>query len=171
MSLLNVPFRPFPPIFSSPTCSLTRPSASSAPLTGIRRPACATPLVVWSVWPSGQSDHRQVESPSSASMSVTSTRRSTSPAATGISRTITTQLSPQLRILIHLDTPELQAAAMHTAAASRVPAISKLVSLRNSFTKVLADFDSVDSRNGIMKTCADLDRETVVSTLFYAVFR
>ena len=44
MSLLDVPFRPFPPIFSSPTCSLTRPSASSKPLTGIRRPPCATPI-------------------------------------------------------------------------------------------------------------------------------
>ena len=40
MSLLDVPFRPFPPIFSSPTCSLTRPSASSTPL---RQNFCATP--------------------------------------------------------------------------------------------------------------------------------
>ena len=37
MSLLNVPSSHFSPIFSSPTCSLTRPSASSTPLTGIRR--------------------------------------------------------------------------------------------------------------------------------------
>ena len=43
MSLLDVPFRPFPLIFCSSTCSLTRPSASSTPLTGFRRPPCATP--------------------------------------------------------------------------------------------------------------------------------
>ena len=54
MFLLDVPVRPFLPIFSSPTCSLTRPSAT--PLTGIRRNPCAT--LPWNVWPSGQSDPR-----------------------------------------------------------------------------------------------------------------
>ena len=43
MSLLGFPSRPFPAIFSSPTCSLTRPSASSTPLTGTRRSPCASP--------------------------------------------------------------------------------------------------------------------------------
>ena len=52
-----------------------------------------------------------------------------------------------------------------SAAASTVPTVSKLGSFGNSLTKVLADYDSVDSRNGIREACADLDRETVVSTL------
>ena len=30
----------------------------------------------------------------------------------------------------------------------------------------MADYDCVDRRESIMETCADLDRETVVSTLF-----
>ena len=44
MSLLNVPSTPFPPIFSSPTASLTPLIASPTPLTGIRLNRCATPL-------------------------------------------------------------------------------------------------------------------------------
>ena len=40
MSLLGVPSRPFS---SLPTCSLTRPSASSTPLTGTRRSPCVSP--------------------------------------------------------------------------------------------------------------------------------
>ena len=30
----------------------------------------------------------------------------------------------------------------------------------------MADYESVDSRNGIREICANLDRESVVSTLF-----
>ena len=44
MSLLKVPSTPFPPIFSSPTASLTPPTASPTPLTGIRSNPCVTPL-------------------------------------------------------------------------------------------------------------------------------
>ena len=58
---------------------------------------------------------------------------------------------------------------MHTAAASSVPTVSKLGSLGKSFTQVLADFHSVDSRTSIRETCADMDREAVVSTLFGSV--
>ena len=39
--------------------------------------------------------------------------------------------------------------------------MSQLVSLGNSLTNVLEDYDSVDSRDSIRETCADLDRETV----------
>ena len=54
----------------------------------------------------------QVMSPSSASMSATSTRRSTSPTATGISRTTTTRQSlPPPRILMYLNTQDRQEAA------------------------------------------------------------
>ena len=52
----------------------------------------------------------------------------------------------------------------HTAAASGVPTV--LGSPSNCLWKHLADYDSVDRRKSIMETCADLDRETVVSTLF-----
>ena len=34
---------------------------------------------------------------------------------------------------------------------------------------MLADYDSVASRTGIKETCADTDRETVVSSLFESV--
>ena len=54
----------------------------------------------------------------------------------------------------------------HSAAASRVPTVSKQGSLGNSLTKVLADYESVDSRGSIRETCADLDGEFVVSSLF-----
>ena len=53
----------------------------------------------------------QVRSPSSASMSLTRTRRSNTLPGTGMSRTSTTQRSPPLRFLIYLDIPELTAAA------------------------------------------------------------
>ena len=43
MSLLGVPVRRFPPIIgSSPTCSLSGPSASSTPLVGTRSLPCAS---------------------------------------------------------------------------------------------------------------------------------
>ena len=44
MSLLNVPSTPFPHIFLSPAASLTPPTASPTPLTGIGLNSCATPL-------------------------------------------------------------------------------------------------------------------------------
>ena len=52
----------------------------------------------------------------------------------------------------------------HTAAASGVPTV--LGSLGKFLWKQLADYDCVDRRESIMETCADLDRETVVSILF-----
>ena len=58
VSLLKVPCCRVAAILSSPTCSLTLPSASSTPLTGIRRPPLCLSAVGWDVWPSGQSDSR-----------------------------------------------------------------------------------------------------------------
>ena len=52
----------------------------------------------------------------------------------------------------------------HTAAVSGVPTV--LGSPSNCQWKQLADNDSVDRRYSIMETCADQDRETVVSILF-----
>ena len=57
----------------------------------------------------------------------------------------------------NLDVPRHSGASSsskHSAAASRVPTVSKLGSLGSSLTKVLADYDSVDSRNSIRETCA-----------------
>ena len=50
------------------------------------------------------------------------------------------------------------------AAASRVPTV--LGSSGNSFWKQMAVYESVDSRDGIQETGANLERESVVSTLF-----
>ena len=69
----------------------------------------------------------QVVSPSSVSMPTTSTRPSTSPTATGISRTRTTPQSPPLRILIDLDIPELQAAASTQQQQAWFPPCRNLV--------------------------------------------
>ena len=44
--------------------------------------------------------------------------------------------------------------------------MSKLWSFGNSLWKQLADYETVDSRNSLKETCADLDTETVVSTSF-----
>ena len=52
------------------------------------------------------------------------------------------------------------------SAASRVPTLSKLGASGTGLTKVLADRDSVVGRTGIKETCADMDRDTVVSSLF-----
>ena len=54
-------------------------------------------------------------------------------------------------------------------AANRVHTLLKLGSLGTNLTKVSADCDSVVSRTGIKETCADMDRETVVSSLFGSV--
>ena len=65
---------------------------------------------------------------------------------------------------MYLDTQKRQAGASTQQQASRVHTVSKLRSLGNSLAKVLADFDLVDSRYSIRETCADPDRETIVST-------
>ena len=47
--------------------------------------------------------------------------------------------------------------------------MSQIGALGTSLTKVLADRDSVASKTSIKETCADMDRETVVSSLFESV--
>ena len=56
VTLLTVPSTPFPPIFSSPTASLTPLTASLTPLTGIRLNPCATLLWGWTIWSSERSE-------------------------------------------------------------------------------------------------------------------
>ena len=53
----------------------------------------------------------------------------------------------------------------HTASAVRVPTVSKLGSLGNSFWKQLATYELVDSRTMREFFFADMDTEPVVSTL------
>ena len=67
-----------------------------------------------------------------------------------------------------LNLPGASSSSQHSAA-SWVPTMSKLGALGASLTKVLADRDSVVGRTGIKETCADMDRETVVSSLFESV--
>ena len=63
-----------------------------------------------------------------------------------------------------LDLPRHSGASSNSqhTAASRIPTLLKLGSLRTGLTKVLADYVSVASRTGIKDTCADMVRETVV---------
>ena len=58
--------------------------------------------------------------------------------------------------------------SQHTAA-STVPTLLKLGSFGTGLTKVSADCDSFASRTSIKETCAGVDRETVVSSLFGSV--
>ena len=107
----------------------------------------------------------QVMSPSSVSMPTTSTRRSTS--------SDSNQIFPHdcnATIAVTSEEPDVPrhsgafSSSMHTAAATRM--LTVLGSLGDCLWRQLADFESVDSRKSIMETCADLDRESVVSTLF-----
>ena len=58
--------------------------------------------------------------------------------------------------------------SQHTAA-SRVPTSLKLGSSGTGLRKLSADYDSVASRTSIKETCADMDREIVVSSRFESV--
>ena len=104
-------------------------------------------------------------SPSYASMSVASTRRSTFRPETLISRSSTTRRSPLPRTSIYLDITEHQATAS-TRQQAEFPLCGKLGSSGTSLTKVSADYDSGASPTSTTETCADMDRERVVSSLF-----
>ena len=59
-----------------------------------------------------------------------------------------------------------------TIAASEdlnLPRLLKQGSLGTGSRRLIADYDSVASRTSIKESCADLDRETVVSSLFESV--
>ena len=58
MSLLGVPSRSFHPIFSSPTCSLTRPSASFYTTDWNQKTSPCHSAMGCNVWPYGQSNRR-----------------------------------------------------------------------------------------------------------------
>ena len=58
---------------------------------------------------------------------------------------------------------------LQAAASKRQQTESKLGALGTSSWNQLADYESVDSRNGIRETCANMDSETVVSSLYGSV--
>ena len=55
------------------------------------------------------------------------------------------------------------------SAASTVPTLLKLGSSGTGLRKLSVDYDAVASRTCIKETCADMDRETVPSSLFGSV--
>ena len=101
-------------------------------------------------------------SPSSASMSVASTRRNI-----GFQQEYdaTIAASEDLNLLRHSGA---SSSSQHTAA-STVPTLLKLGSLGPSLRKLSAVCGTVASRTSIKETCADMVRETVVSSLFGSV--
>ena len=66
--------------------------------------------------------------------------------------------------------PGASSSSQHSAA-SRIPTLSKLGELGTSLTKVMANRDFVVEQYSNKETCADMDRETVVSSLFDSVSR
>ena len=155
MSLLNVPCCRLPAILSSPTCSLTRPYASSTPLTGIRRNPCATPP--WG----GMSGHLATPIPDTSYEPKFCIDVSSEHMPINLAATIAT--AEDLDVPRQFWSFKQQQALRSSKQGSH---LSKQSSLGNNLTKVLADNDSVDSRYSIRASCADSERETVVSTLF-----
>ena len=150
-SLLDVPSTPFPTVFLSRTASLTPPTAS---LTGIRLNPCVTALG------DGPSGHLAGSIPNKGyepkfCIDVSSEHTPiNSP-----NRNMSSSRSTTRNLLQH---SVASRSSQHTAA-STVP------TLGTSLTKVLADCDSVASRASIMETCADMNRETVVSSVLGSV--
>ena len=148
MSLLNVPSTSLLSVFSPSTTSPT-------PLTDS--------LAIWSI-----RLQTQVMSTSSASMSAASTHQSTFRPETWVFPEVndaTIAASEDLNLPRH---PVTSSSSQHSAA-STVPTLLNIGSLGTSLTKVSADYDSVACLTSIKETCADMDRETVVSILFESV--
>ena len=146
MSLLNVPSTPLPAFLLIIHCFTDTTCCPSYATDGNEvKPLCYSALE-WTrpsaIWPI-DSKHRLV-----LSMSIARTRRST---------------------FIYFDILEHPAAASIRQQASRVPTLLNLGSSGTSPTKVSADYESVSSRTGIKETCANMDRETVVSSLLGSV--
>ena len=165
MSSLSVPVTRFPLIASSPICSLSRPCGSSTPLAGTRSPPCvsarwsgmsgcvANPTPDTGYEPKFCVDVNHEHTPINLPDSIRILPHD-------FNATIAvTSVEPD--VPRHSGTPS---SSKHTAAASRFHTV--LGSLGNCLWKQLADYVSVGSRNSIQETGAELDKETVVSTLF-----
>ena len=164
MSLLNVPSSPFPTIFSSPTASLTPPAASPTPLTGIRLNPCATPL---RDGPSGHlADSTIPNTGYEPKFCIDVSSEQTPINLPNRNRSFQQEYDATITASEDLGLPQhSEASSSQHTAASTVPTLLKLESFGIGLTKVLADCDFVASRTRIKETCADTDRETVVSSL------
>ena len=152
---------PFPPIFSSPT-------TTSTPLTGIRLNPCATPL--WR----GPSGHLADPTPNTCYEPKFCNDVSSEHTPTNLpTRNMGFQQVYDATIAASEDPilPPQSAASSSSqhSAASTVPTSLKLGSSGTSHRKLSADYDSVANRTSIKETCADMDRETVVSSLLGSV--
>ena len=147
-------------ILSSLTATLTPPTASPTPLTGIRLNPCATPL--WG----GPSGHLADPIPSTGyepkfrfDSEHTPINLPTRNMSFQQEYDATITASEDLNLPRHSGA---SSSSQHTAART-VPTLLKLGSQGTSLRKLSADYDSVASRTIIKETCADMDRGTVVS--------
>ena len=150
--LVECTFHPFPSCRF--TCSVSRPSASTTSLERARLNASPSPH--WSGMSGRQLTHNTGYEPNIC-------------AHINEEHTPTIPDSNRNFCATMTEDPEgfPQSGASSSSkqtAASRVPTV--LGSLGTSLWKQMRDYESVDSRTGIQETGANLDRESVVSTLF-----
>ena len=161
MSLLGVPLTPFLPVFSSPSTAQTTPATSPAQSTGIRLHPCATPLG------DGLSGRLAGPIPNTNQPKFCIDVDSEHTPINVPSRNMSFQQEYDATIAASEDTNlprhSVASSSSQHSAASSVPTLSKLGSVRTCSRKLLADFGAVVSRTCIQETCADMDRETVVS--------
>ena len=144
------------------------PTASPTPLTGIRLNPCATPL--WG----GPSGHLADPIPNAVYEPKFCIDVSSEHTPINLpTRNMSFQQEYDATIIASedLNVPRHSRASSSSqqTAASRVPTLLKLGSSGTSLTKVSAGYDSVASQTSIKETCADMDHETVVSSLFGSV--
>ena len=160
MSWLNVPYRPFPRMLSSPSAVLKTLSVyHSHGKKSVQQPMRTRSLE--GVWSPDRFRPKQVMSPSSPTSSATrlgSTRRSTSPTATSIS---CAQTTPQRFSAVE----DVCRIPKHSAAAKKA-ADSRVSSLFGHFRLGKLSACHVSSCPGPQKTEVELDRESVATTLF-----
>ena len=157
MPLCNVLFVRFPSVASSPICSLSRPSASSTSLERSRINPCAS--AHWS----GMSGCLANATPHTGYEPNFHTYRNEEYTPINLPDSHRNFPRRDATIITTAEDPGASSSSKQTEA-SRVPTM--LGSLGNSFWKQWRDHESVDSRNGIQETGANLDRESVVSAIF-----
>ena len=158
MSLPGVLVGHFPMVTSSLTCSLSRPSASPVPLAGSRSRPCVSAR--WS----GISGC--IANPTQDTVYEPKFCVNANDEHTPINLPDSNQTSPHDcndTIAVTSEEPDVP---RHSGASSCSKHTAVLRSPGNFLWKQLADYESVDSQNSIRDSGADLDRETVVSTLF-----
>ena len=163
MSLLSVPFVRFPLVASSPTCSLSRPSASSTNLAVTRSNPCTS--AHWSGMSgclANPTPHTGYEPNFCTFMNEEHTPINLADSHRNFPR------RGDATIISTTEDPEGfqhsgASSSSKLTAASIIPTV--LGSLGNKLWKQWRDCESADSRNGMQEPGANLDRESVVSTL------